>query len=560
MTTRCSPSGGTAPIWLCRLLVAGFALLTATATAQSTLSVERLAKAQPDECFVAVGEPYPPPDPNCPAGSIARVNSSYVWSMTRAADRIWFGTVSNIFCQSRATNFGELEPFQTPGVVCEFGQAQQALANPDFPPELGDWRPPSIYSYDLSAPPQDALVERTANLPLIDQIRLNTTVGFRSAGTLNNVVLLGGPTLFGRVNIFAFRADTGAFISSRTLEPFDNIRQWTVLNNALYVGVSRRGAGGHVLRWTGNVNNPHQFAVVGNIDAFPASMTSHEGRLYLTTWPRIVGERNPTGVWMSPVAPPAGLNALHANRWRNVWSFDEYEPDPVTANTYGGGAIASYAGWVYWGSMHIPEGARNAWTIAYGPPATPEEAEAVNDGTLRALTIYRGRMNGDAFEAELLYGESELPAFDPVNRVFIQTPTGMQPRFGPSGFGNDLNNYTWSMAVFQDRLFVGTLDQSYVTYDMAELIGVSRPLLWLLLSPYFGGDLWRFDDAEAPALAEHLNGLNNYTNWGIRTLLSTPDALYAGTANPMNLLTSTADNIPEGGWELLRLTPIAPRP
>ena len=33
------------------------------------------------------------------------------------------------------------------------------------------------------------------------------------------------------------------------------------------------------------------------------------------------------------------------------------------------------------------------------------------------------------------------------------------------------------------------------------------------------------------------------------------DALYLGTANPMNLMTALDDDLPEGGWELLRLQP-----
>jgi hypothetical protein len=31
------------------------------------------------------------------------------------------------------------------------------------------------------------------------------------------------------------------------------------------------------------------------------------------------------------------------------------------------------------------------------------------------------------------------------------------------------------------------------------------------------------------------------------------DSLFIGTANPMNLMTSITDGLPEGGWELLKL-------
>lgn len=56
------------------------------------------------------------------------------------------------------------------------------------------------------------------------------------------------------------------------------------------------------------------------------------------------------------------------------------------------------------------------------------------------------------------------------------------------------------------------------------------------------------------AVAERIEGVGNYANYGIRTMVS-DDALYLGSANPMNLMTDRSDDRPEGGRELLRLTP-----
>lgn len=529
-----------------------------TTLAQPTFNIERLAKAQPDECYAGIGQPYPPGAPGCPEGSTPKVSGAYVWSLVKSGDRLWFGTVKNIFCQSRGVNFDETEPFETPGLVCEFGQSAFVAENPGVPPQLGDWRPPAIYTYDLSAPPESALVERSANLPPMDQFRMSTTVGIRFAAVHENVVLLGGTSLYGRVNLFAFRADTAALIGSTTLQPFSALRQGRVENGVLYVGVSVRGAGGMVLRWTGSVSDPFRFQVVGNLNAFPANLAVHQGRLFVTTWPTVGPDRIPSGVWISPPIPPGGLNPLHANRWTEVWRFEEYEPDPLVASTYGGGAIASYGDWAYWGSMHIPQAAQVRWAEVYGEPQTPEQAQMVNEGTLRAVSIFRGRVNdAGEFETQLLYGDATLPVYDAVQNLFVPTPNGMgAPMFGPSGFGNTLNNYTWSMLVHNGRLFVGTGDQSYITYDRAQILGQNPVLLWILLSPFFGGDLWRFEDADSPAVAENLHGLGNYTNWGVRTMIADGDMIYAGTANPMSLLTDPTDNIPEGGWELLQLTPI----
>ena len=36
-------------------------------------------------------------------------------------------------------------------------------------------------------------------------------------------------------------------------------------------------------------------------------------------------------------------------------------------------------------------------------------------------------------------------------------------------------------------------------------------------------------------------------------MIGSQSQLIIGTANPMNLMTSSANNLPKGGWELLRL-------
>jgi hypothetical protein len=55
-------------------------------------------------------------------------------------------------------------------------------------------------------------------------------------------------------------------------------------------------------------------------------------------------------------------------------------------------------------------------------------------------------------------------------------------------------------------------------------------------------------------------GLGNYLNYGIRSMTTDHrSALYLGMANPMNLRTDKSDDVPEGGWELIRL-PVDSRP
>lgn len=50
------------------------------------------------------------------------------------------------------------------------------------------------------------------------------------------------------------------------------------------------------------------------------------------------------------------------------------------------------------------------------------------------------------------------------------------------------------------------------------------------------------------------SGLGNYLNYGIRNMVADGSTLYLGMANPMNLRTDPDDDVPEGGWELIRLS------
>ena len=68
-----------------------------------------------------------------------------------------------------------------------------------------------------------------------------------------------------------------------------------------------------------------------------------------------------------------------------------------------------------------------------------------------------------------------------------------------------------------------------------------------------GADLMRFSNLNTPAATISNDGLGNYLNYGFRTMIGHDDGLFIGTANPMNLMTSTTDGLPDGGWELIKL-------
>jgi hypothetical protein len=137
-------------------------------------------------------------------------------------------------------------------------------------------------------------------------------------------------------------------------------------------------------------------------------------------------------------------------------------------------------------------------------------------------------------QVQVLYGEQQLWVESPANTWTLTNNNLNQiPLFGSQGFGNIRNRYDWSMAVFNNKLYVGTLDTG---------------------SGGGGADVWAFPDTSSPATAITLDGFGNSENSGIRVMLADDNGIWVGTANPSNLRTNPA-NPPLGGWEFGRLTP-----
>jgi hypothetical protein len=495
-------------------------------------STELLARAEPDECFAGLGEPYPP-GPHCPDGSQEKMNQGYVWGLTQAGDSLWFGTGANVFCTTQGAFMSEFEDAETSRYVCEYGNSQIAQSRPGFPPQYGDWRRAQVFEYDLST---GQLIDRT---PYTDRL-LYRCLGLRSAGSHDGVVFLAGGSFYGTVVMFAYDAETKAYLGSYEFTDFRTIRKWLVVNGRLYAGMGA-GAKGRIVRWFGNRDDLWNFRVVGVVNGVPRELAEYidsQGRKRLVV--------SSIGVWVSPAIAPstAGLLPAQAQEWKEVWNPAAYEPDIVTRSTYVGGGIYFFDGWVYFGTMHIPGNAMDKHSnctepYCFGQPSTLLDLLNLNNGTWRATSIWRARnLESSTPEVQLLYGEAQLPAFMAQTGKFqlVDNAGGYIPLYGSSGFDNRYNNYAWVMTGANGRLFVGTMDASV-------LFGAST-------TPW-GADLWRFDDSETPAQVENQDGLGNPNNYGIRCLIASPDGtrLYAGMANPMNL-------DPEGGWSLIELNSV----
>jgi hypothetical protein len=521
----------------------------------------RRMKAEPDECYAGLGLNTIFTQPPCAPPSFPKVNQSYVWGMTAVGSEVWFGTVANGNCITQAglALLGAPPPgYDLGSWACEFGMSPYVTAGL-LPAAFGDFRPPRLYIYDTQTQALTDITPTSKFTPTgLDPIIMQT-VGIRAAGSIGNLVLFGGTNLLGGINLFAFRADTHAYLGSITLKAYNQIRQFVQYGDSLYTAVGNTAGGGSVLKWAGIVTprpcfTCFQFQVVGNVDGSAAYITVHQDHLVVTTWPTGV-QGVLAAVYMSGRISD-GLDP--AVPWKKLWDASNYEPDPLVAASYAGGAIASFNGSLYFGTLHIPWLATGIFASVF-PPTDPLSSLQALGGTFRTAVLFRlTDLDNAPGSVELLYGSETLPAF--VFGSWVNVPNNMHqtPRFGPAGFGNSFNNYIWSMAVWNNRLWVGTMDWSFPAQQ-----GGGGEALWgftttpdqnALINPQvFGGDLYSFGpDSELPAVQESIDGVGNYTSYGIRNMVVSGN-LFLGMANPMNLL--TAPNAPNGGWELIEVKP-----
>jgi hypothetical protein len=532
--------------------------------------IELLAKAKPDECFNGLTSGTTaitnflntyPGDLNCEAcqasGGKPKVNQAYVWGMIKQGPDIWFGTAANGLCLV-LDKLGLDIPMQTGSWVCEQGP---------------DVRPPRLFIYHTKPATGQAALEDLTPAVLAqgvpDSTRLLSTIGIRSAGNNNGVVFFGGLNVSGKVVLYAFDAATKKYLGSQVYTNYTNIRQWIVVNKELYVGVGmgeagQPGGGGEVLRWTGSISDPFKFETVGILTGDPAYLAEHQGRLFSSTWGGVTKETGLEGtvLYMSPLfGDDQKLTDADKNGWQIVWKLSDYEVEPTAFQT--GGALHSYGSYLYWGTMQVPfESLALFWSQDANDPS---KLLADFLGTHRPISIFRGKNFAENnSQVELLYGTANLPKYNVQTQEWEIVPNNMhqQPKFGQAGFNNFFNCYTWWMESYRNGLFVGTMDWSYLlATGLESLVGITIPQsLQNIGKNFYGADLYHFVSQDLPGIPVSLAGVRNYTNYGIRTMVS-DDFLYLGTANPMNLLTDASAATPLGGWELRNLRidrPIAP--
>jgi hypothetical protein len=469
-------------------------------------------------------------DPNCVEclanGRLPKTNQVYVWGMVRKDNYLWWGTGSNVSRLVTSTYLG----IESPGIsrsrsrgitfsVAEYGTAKfcregvfdgATQMGPPVSPAFGDWRPPDMFRYNLDTNTIERLdlSMKTAN-PAAWAL-LWRTLGIRSAGfTPSNaafpqgLVILAGPGLPASVtgvpnegvNMFAFNAATGALVGAKTFPTYTNIRKWKHFNDQTYTTVATTTATGAVLRWrkeSATAANPLEFELVGSIRGGGAELEVHDDgdgpRLFVNTWPG-PGEidatdpeamldllNSPAGLWRSPVIPAGGLTNSQAPNWTLVWSVVDYEPDMILSLFYGGGAMASFDGYLYWGTMHVPGTSSQGHDGFYGRPqplvprpdpfptdpndparlAYEADQDRIDDeegedqlNSYRSISLWRGRnFTSNGGQIELLYGSSQMPV-RLERKVFTQNPNEPRSDFDIN-WATFFNNETGEMRFIPD--------------------------------------------------------------------------------------------------------------
>jgi hypothetical protein len=654
----------------------------------NTLKGTLRAKATSDEYWCALGQnvkyAWIAPTEPCPNGQVAipKVDQGYIWGAVLVNGVAYFGTQSNAECIGEGALSNQPNgpaSYQTDSWACEFGVSPYSPSPPAPPPggllpgQIGDQRPPRMYSYNLSThvitditpklggSPGSFCDPHTGANPLcIDQLwyslrGVRTATSYTEPLTGRTYLIISGPALVQASNALDFYAmdisgpsspNNGKWVAKYQYVGYNDMRHWITVNGVLYAPVGKPGStqgctpttttcGGALVRYTGNFatlpplpipgpsNNFNQipscgttsqtippgpagslacfaFQDEGDFDGVGTDVVAHteinpttnqpDTRLVVATWP----PPSAGSLWLSPPIPSDGFGSPSPAPpvWKQFWNYgSNYDPDPLLAVTVGTGALADFClnqtpvgsiacpqgGTLYWGTMVYGNAGTLKWLGFYYPNGLPpgttqQQVNQIETNTFRTgIILNTNTLLQPTPTLNLLYGQSTYNVWTnpmtgtpcaqtDVGCVWTATPNNMggaTPVFGASGFGNPYNNYIWTMAVFNKKLYVGTMDWGYPSADRRQTVNIS-----LIPNYQYGADLWTFatpisatNPTGGAATAESLAGQGNYLNYGIRAMLvnGTTSILF-GTANPMNLAT-TSTVTPHGGWELIEAVP-----
>ncbi|USD37717.1 hypothetical protein [Ferrimonas sp. SCSIO 43195] len=247
-----------------------------------------------------------------------------------------------------------------------------------------------------------------------------------------------------------------------------------------------------------------KFGVVGDFAPF----TDNDGdtRFASSAWYNPKGEA--ASMLYTNKMPANGFTAEHPVEFKSFFSYDQYDPDTTAAHGAKLAANAFYGDYLYFGSYH--QGTSGAYDHLVKEHCKvvgidPETQQPIEEGPLcaiknsatkqddltiakhqdfmmkswRALSLFRIKtadiVNGNAAKVELLYGNEKDWVFVADGKKdyeyhFEMQPNkmGQKPLYGKEGFGHEGLVYTFTMAVHDDKLFVGTWNATAGLYDIFE--------------------------------------------------------------------------------------------
>lgn len=538
--------------------------------------VDTLYRAPKDGCYYGIGDERNTYDPSglsnaecrecVDNGGRTKINGAYPWGMVTTNNRMFWGTVNNILCMpswQAMTTLNGNNPYENSCWACEYEYGVRKDAG-----KSGDMVRPRVYMYNMNSGVVKDVTPANATV-------LDDCLGLRSAGTHNGVVFIGGPGLDSdqgqtstKSAFLAFDND-GNFLGESDMSNIDgckvtDVRRWLVYDDVLYVGVAitdSKGVNkGAILRWYGDKNNPFQFHIVGYTANEAGEICLHNGRIYAGGWP--TSNMPYSAVFEGPEIPKGGYTPADATEWPVMWAMTQYEPNAMNLQMEQCSLLHSYKGKLYWSMWYVQYGLPLSLSML-GVDLNTERGMAVALSMLRQATLWRADTdkkdeNGKFSAVEMLYGEETLPNYDYMTGE-IKMPrlnvSHYKPVYGRAGFDRQFTAYMWSVADYQDHMFIGTMSiEALIEPAMAntgdDKTQSSLSALVNLLDvkeENKGYELYMFLDGNSPAKTVTHNGFGNHMQYGVRNMCVSPSGkyLYLGTASPMNLRS-------EGGWTVLR--------
>jgi hypothetical protein len=539
---------------------------------------EKILQAPVDESYFGANDPrnlYDPLSDKHPlAGSEPRRNGGYAWGVTTHGDEIWYGAFMNGWClwlqpaglPAPTADTADLYNFRSPINACDLREKN---------------RPPVIQIFDSKS--QKLSVYQSDDPRFA--AAMSDLVAIRSAATVGDTIFIGAliggdgaaasgsmdsddSYFFKGIRVIAINATTKKFLGAVTIRELNESRKMSVIDQpdgtkGLYLGASSRSGKSYLLRWTGSSANPFPAAkdggypgfekvadnsgagMIGEIKAIKDSAGAT--RLVVSTWSSWPSVNKSGGLYLSSPMPRDGFHAKAQGSFTPLVILDKFDPDPLLGPTWGGGMLSIYQGKIYWGTMTIGSVYAGAYNLANPRLAmTP----AIRDNFARALSsraahVFRIDPKDPANpKVELLFGSEYFPVVDPADGSLSYKANllGLKPLMGDAGFGYGTVNYSWESAVFDDKLFIGTMDYSgglvdYIAnkkfagdYQINANLRVAKEQGFVA-----GGDMVVFENGHDQPRIITRDGLGNPDVNGFRNFLILNGSLYVGTSSEANM-------------------------